>query len=217
MSFAATSFVVGYILSSDALLVDGAPASRILKVDGAVGEVTTIRPVAPPMSAAHLPTFSTCCCWCCFCFCSFCCLSFMPIPASLFMVVKMSEVRKALALMKRVDMIEDAPARRMAIELGALACDRGEIAAQRAENIGQSSWSDGADGGGGGGGGCRQSGGGGGGGGVVLAAGNSRRREGTDLRTDAGEDTMTFISLSFSLLLDRRVLFGQGSGILPQT
>lgn len=47
----------------------------------------------------------------------------------------MSEIRKALALIKRVDTVEDAPARRMALELGALACDRGEMAARRAEKI----------------------------------------------------------------------------------
>lgn len=46
----------------------------------------------------------------------------------------MSEVRKALELMKRVETVEDAPARRMALELGALACDRGEAAARRAQN-----------------------------------------------------------------------------------
>lgn len=73
----------------------------------------------------------------------------------------MSETRKALALMKRVDTIEDAPARRMALELGALACDRGEMAAQRAQKLGERSgespWS---DCGGGGDSGCRHGGGG---------------------------------------------------------
>lgn len=49
----------------------------------------------------------------------------------------MSEIRKALELMKRVDRIEDAPAKRLALELGALACDRGSrgmAAARRAED-----------------------------------------------------------------------------------
>lgn len=46
----------------------------------------------------------------------------------------MSEIRKALEVMKRVDSIEDAPARRLALELGTQACDRGQIAARRAEN-----------------------------------------------------------------------------------
>lgn len=52
-------------------------------------------------------------------------------------VSKMSEIRRALELMKRVNKIEDAPARRLALELGALACDRGSsavAAARRAEN-----------------------------------------------------------------------------------
>ncbi|CAM9279798.1 unnamed protein product [Ectocarpus sp. 6 AP-2014] len=52
------------------------------------------------------------------------------------MVLQMSEIRKALEVMKRVDSIEDAPARRLAIELGTLACDRGQSAARRAENSG---------------------------------------------------------------------------------
>lgn len=43
---------------------------------------------------------------------------------------KMSEIRKALELMKRVDSIDDAPARRLAVELGTLACDRGDRAAR---------------------------------------------------------------------------------------
>lgn len=47
---------------------------------------------------------------------------------------QMSEIRKALEVMKRVDSIEDAPARRLALELGTLACDRGQSAARRAEN-----------------------------------------------------------------------------------
>ncbi|CAN0509976.1 unnamed protein product [Ectocarpus sp. 12 AP-2014] len=46
----------------------------------------------------------------------------------------MSEIRKALEVMKRVSSIEDAPARRLALELGTLACDRGQSAARRAEN-----------------------------------------------------------------------------------
>ncbi|CAB1101909.1 unnamed protein product [Ectocarpus sp. CCAP 1310/34] len=50
------------------------------------------------------------------------------------MVLQMSEIRKALEVMKRVDSIEDAPARRLALELGTLACDRGQSAARRAEN-----------------------------------------------------------------------------------
>eukprot|EP00903_Cladosiphon_okamuranus_P006170 g6067.t1 len=60
------------------------------------------------------------------------------------MALQMSEIRKALALMKRVDTVEDAPARRMALELGALACDRGEMAAQRVAKLvepEESSWS----------------------------------------------------------------------------
>lgn len=45
----------------------------------------------------------------------------------------MSEVRKALDLMKRADRIGgDRGARRLALELGTLALDRGDNAAQRA-------------------------------------------------------------------------------------
>ncbi|CAN0105816.1 unnamed protein product [Ectocarpus fasciculatus] len=50
------------------------------------------------------------------------------------MVLQMSEIRKALEVMKRVDSIEDAPARRLALELGTLACDRGQNTARRAES-----------------------------------------------------------------------------------
>lgn len=79
----------------------------------------------------------------------------------------MSEIRKALELMKRVEAVEDAPARRLALELGALACDRGEAAARRAQSPEQVCHGGGGDGGGGGGdgGGGRGDGGRGGGGG----------------------------------------------------
>lgn len=53
-----------------------------------------------------------------------------------FSMKKMSEIRRALELIKRVDKIENAPARRLALELGASACDRGSLAvasAHRAE------------------------------------------------------------------------------------
>ena len=39
---------------------------------------------------------------------------------------QMSEVRKALELMKRVEKLEDKGARRLALELGTVACERGE-------------------------------------------------------------------------------------------
>ncbi|CBN80205.1 hypothetical protein Esi_0131_0010 [Ectocarpus siliculosus] len=61
------------------------------------------------------------------------------------MVLQMSEIRKALEVMKRVDSIEDAPARRLALELGTLACDRGQSAARRAENSGDFLAADGGD------------------------------------------------------------------------
>eukprot|EP00752_Nemacystus_decipiens_P007499 g6700.t1 len=69
------------------------------------------------------------------------------------MALQMSEIRKAIALIKRVDTIEDAPARRMALELGEVACDRGEMAARRTGNIGASAGPDGYERGGSGGGG----------------------------------------------------------------
>ena len=126
----------------------------------------------------------------------------------------MSEIRKAIALMKRVDVIEDAPARRMAIELGALACDRGQVAARRAEHIGPGPpdyYEDVCGGGGGGdGGGCRH-------GGVASADADSRNmrgengpRAGADEAKQllfagpgqgAGESVAPCISLSLSLAL----------------
>jgi len=82
-------------------------------------------------------------------------MALSPHPA------KMSEIRKALELMKRVETVDDAPARRMALELGALACDRGEAAARRAQKPEQASdGGGGGDSGGGAGGGAGGSGGG---------------------------------------------------------
>lgn len=144
----------------------------------------------------------------------------------------MSEIRKALALIKRVDTIEDAPARRMALELGALACDRGELAAQRAQKLGEGfgerSWSDFGDDDGGGGR-CRH----GGGSGADLGGGNGWYGRGrTELRkdvgdatrliaaTDQGEGEKSIVHLSLSLhclsvspsLVDRGCVLAQAKG-----
>ncbi|CAM9747583.1 unnamed protein product, partial [Laminaria digitata] len=42
------------------------------------------------------------------------------------MTLQMSEIRKALDLMKHVQRLEDQGARRLALELGTVACERGE-------------------------------------------------------------------------------------------
>lgn len=46
----------------------------------------------------------------------------------------MSEIRKALDLMKRVERLGDRGARHLAIELGTLALDRGERRKQQVDN-----------------------------------------------------------------------------------
>lgn len=53
----------------------------------------------------------------------YCPISFLP--RHIYML-QMSEIRKALDLMKRVERLEDKGARRLALELGTVACERGE-------------------------------------------------------------------------------------------